>query len=93
MSRTLILAAALGALALPASAASVKVNVAGLDASAVHQKIAHAASTVCQRELESQFSFDEFYAYGACVDATVAEAEAQLNHRYASAQRSGASQN
>lgn len=96
MSRTLVLAALVGALALPASAASVKVNVAGLDAAAIHEQIVHAARTVCRQELEDQSSTVQFYALSACVDGTVADTEAKiapLEHRYASVQRSAGPQN
>ena len=78
MYRSLVLAVAACAMALPAAAASVKINVAGLDSKAAHEKIVHAAEAVCSAELSSESALSRFYQQSDCVDATVAATEAKL---------------
>ncbi len=78
MFRTLALAATLGALALPASAASIKVDINGLDAAAAHAKIVAAANTVCRIELHDAGPAQQYYEHQACVDDAVAKVQAQL---------------
>ena len=88
MFRALVLAAALGALAVPASAESVKVNVTGLDAKAAHAKIVHAAVQACTAALADS-AMDFFYEMPTCVADTVADAEAKYaanERRFASGQ-------
>jgi hypothetical protein len=82
--RAITLAAALGALAFPAAAASVKVNITGLDSKAAHAQIVRAAATVCSAALADQPL--RYYAIGACIDQAVATTEAKFaanDHRYA----------
>jgi UrcA family protein len=79
MYRTLVLASALGALALPAAAATtLKVNIAGLDAKAAHAKIVRAAEMACTTELSDASPYEQVYARTACVRDAVAEAEAKI---------------
>jgi hypothetical protein len=81
------LTAVLAASALPAAAASVKVNVAGLDARAAHAQIVRAAETVCSSALADQTL--RYYSMSSCIDETVAAAEAKYAsnaHRYAAVQ-------
>jgi hypothetical protein len=78
MLRTLALAAALGALALPAAAASVTVNIAGLDAKAAHARIVHAAIAACSAELRDESPLIQYYQMSSCIDEAVADAEAKL---------------
>jgi hypothetical protein len=88
--RTLVLTAALGALALPAAAASVKVNIAGLDAKTAHAKIVRAAETACSLSLADETL--RYYSINSCVDEVVAATEAKFaanEHRYASVQATG----
>ena len=82
--RAISLAAALGALAFPAAAASVKVNINGLDAKAAHTQIVRAAATVCSAALADQPL--RYYAVGSCITEAVAATEAKFaanEHRYA----------
>jgi UrcA family protein len=88
MFRTLAIAAVLGAMAVPASAASVKVNIAGLDAKAAHAKIVHAAEEACSAALMESATV-RYYEMTPCVNDAVAEAEAKYaanEHHYASVQ-------
>ena len=78
MFRTLVLAAALGAMALPAAAASVTINVAGLDAKAAHAKIVQAAATACGIELSDDSTVVQYYTHAACVTDAAAKAEAKV---------------
>ena len=77
MLRTLALAGAVAALALPAfaSPAQVKIDVAKLDAPAVHKAIAQAARQACFAEYADQTTLVSFYARPDCVRRTVAKAE------------------
>jgi UrcA family protein len=91
--RGALLATALGALALPAAAASIKVNVniAGLDAKTAHSQIVRAAETACSAALQGS-TFDRYYQMGPCIDEAIANAEAKTaanDHRYASVQNTG----
>ena len=91
MFRTIVLAAALGSLALPAAAASVKVNIAGLDAKTAHQKLVHAAATACNEVLQDS-AIARYYEMSPCIDDAVAAAEAKFaanEHHYASVQSTG----
>ena len=79
MFRTLALAAALGAVAVPALAATqVTVNVTGLDAKAAHAVIYHAAQAACRTELADQSVLVRSYAWSDCVHDAVAGAETKL---------------
>ena len=96
MFRTIALAAvlggaALGAAALPASAASVKVNIAGLDAKTAHAHIVRAAQAACSAELTDS-AVVRYYEMTPCVNDAVAAAEAKYatnEHHYASVQTTG----
>jgi hypothetical protein len=70
MFRTIALAVALGALAVPAFADSVKVNVAGLDAPTAHAKIVLAAEQVCNTALQSS-TIEHYYGMAPCVEDSV----------------------
>jgi hypothetical protein len=91
MSRILVLAAVMGAFAVPASAASVTVNIAGLDAKSAHAKIVRAAEEACSVVLrDSQIA--RYYEMPPCVDDAVAAAEAKYaanDHHFASVQNTG----
>jgi hypothetical protein len=78
MIRTLTLAAVIGAFALPAMAADVSVNVAGLDAKAAHEKIVDAARHACSLELSTGNNVVEYYTKDQCVAEATATAEAKL---------------
>ena len=89
--RGAILATALGALALPAAAASLKVNVAGLDAATAHAKIVRAAAAVCSATLEGSTA-DRYYQMGPCIHDAVTTAEAKFaagDQHFASVQNTG----
>ena len=77
MFRTLVLAGAAAALALPAFAATeVTINVAKLDAPAVHQAIARAAQADLRgASSPTPASLVRFYAQPDCVSHTIARAE------------------
>ncbi len=80
MLRTLVLATAALALALPAAAATtVKVNIAGLDATAARATITQAAHEACQQEFRYESTFDQHYGRPICVQAAIAQAEAELD--------------
>ena len=88
MFRTLIVAAALGALAVPASAESVKVNISGLDAKTAHVKIVHAAEQACSAALQDS-TVVRYYEMPLCIQDAVTSVEAKLaanDHHYASVQ-------
>jgi len=79
MFRTLLLASALGAMALPAAAGtSVTVSVAGLDAKAAHTVILHAAQAACRVELSDEFPQELFYTRPECLNDAIGRAEASL---------------
>jgi hypothetical protein len=78
MFRTLALAGAVAALSAPAFAGTqVTINVANLDAPAVHQAIARAAKETCAAEFVGWSSTVRFYASPECVSHTIATAEAK----------------
>ena len=74
---TLALAGAVAALALPAFAAPVSINVAKLDAPAVHKAIAEAARQACTAEFAEQTTLVTYYGRPECIRHTVATAEAK----------------
>jgi UrcA family protein len=78
MLRSLVIAAALAATALPAAAASVTVNIAGLDATAAHAKIEQAAVEACSIELSDESSVTRYYEQEACIAQAVSSAETKL---------------
>jgi len=78
MFRTIVLAAALGALALPAAAESVKIHIAGLDSAQTHAKILAAAQQVCRAALREHTSLAQFYERPECVREAVTRAETEL---------------
>jgi len=91
MFRTIALAATLGAFALPAGAASVTVNIAGLDAKTAHARIVHAAAAACSAALQESATV-RYYEMTPCIDDAVAAAEAKFaanDHHYASVQNTG----
>ena len=92
MFRTIAVAAVLGSLALPAGAASVKVNVAGLDAKTAHAQIVRAAQTACSAALQDSPTV-RYYEMSPCIDDAVAAAEAKFaaanDHRYAGVANTG----
>ena len=88
--RALALATALGALSLPAAAASVKVNIAGLDAKTAHARIVNAAGTVCSAALIDQPL--RYFVIDSCIHETVAATEARFaanERRHGSLQANG----
>ena len=85
--RAIALAGAVSALALPAAAESVKVNVAGLDAKAAHVQIVKAAQAVCVAANAAETL--RYYTISECIDDTIAVTEAKVaanSHRYATVQ-------
>jgi len=78
MLRSLAIAAALVAVALPAAAASVTVNISGMDATAAHAKIERAAEEACRVAYSDESLVTQYYEHGACVTDAVAAAEAKL---------------
>jgi len=79
MIRTLLITAALGAMALPAAAAtSVTVNVGGLDAKATHATIVRAARSACSAELRDSSPLEQYYLQPECMRAAIARAESTL---------------
>jgi UrcA family protein len=86
MLRSLAIAAAFAAVALPAAAASVRVDITGLDRAAAHAKIEKAAAQVCRVALSDETPLVQYYEHDACVTEAVSAAEAKLpetNHRFA----------
>lgn len=91
MFRTLAIVAALAGAALPAAAASVTVNIAGLDAKAAHAKIVRAAEAACSAVLNDG-AVVRYYEMSPCISDAVAAAEAKYaanDHRFASVQNTG----
>jgi hypothetical protein len=80
MFRALAIAAAISAAALPAAAAdlaaSVKVNIAGMDAKTAHTRIVHAAESACNAVLQDS-TIARYYGMSPCIDDAVAAAEAK----------------
>jgi hypothetical protein len=84
MFRTMALSLAVGALALPAFAAtSIPVNVSGLDAKATHSAIVHAAIAACEIELRQDSSLVFYYEWQDCTKSAIAGAEASIAPRQA----------
>ena len=79
MYRTLLLATAVAALALPAAAAtSIKINIDGLDAKAARAAILHAAQAACRIELSDELPLEVFYDRPECLSDAICRAEASL---------------
>ena len=70
------LAAALGLAASPVAAASLKVNVAGLDAKTAHVRVVKAAEAVCSSVLADEPL--SHFLMASCIDDTVAATEAKV---------------
>jgi hypothetical protein len=86
MLRSFAIAAAFVAVALPAAAASVTVNIAGLDAAAAHARIEKAAAAACRVALSDESPLVQYYGHDSCIADAVAAAEAKLaesNHTLA----------
>ena len=86
MLRSLAIAAAFAVVALPAAAASVTVDISGLDRAAAHAKIEKAATEACRIALSDQSPLEQYYGHDACIAEAVATAEAKLaasNHTLA----------
>lgn len=83
------LVAALGLAASPAAAASLKVNVAGLDAKTTHAKIFRAAQAVCSAVLADEPM--SHYVMADCIDETVAATESKFaaNERHLASLNTG----
>ncbi|MDB5483980.1 MAG: hypothetical protein JWO83_5033 [Caulobacteraceae bacterium] len=93
MFRTLAIAAFaasfVAASALPAAAdTTVKVDVAGLSATAAKAKIFKAAKAACRVELRDATSFEQYYQWSGCINDAVANAQSQLKTTTASASSS-----
>ncbi len=80
MTRTLVLGLALGAMALPAAAASVTVDIKS-DPQTVHARIAEAASMACSAEYRDASVLEKYYSEPSCVSETKADAERKLAAR------------
>jgi hypothetical protein len=79
MFRTFLLATALGAIALPAAAGtSITVSVAGLDATAAHAAIYHAAQAACRAEMRDETDLVQFYDRPQCISEAITRAEANM---------------
>ena len=78
MFRRFAIAAVLGAMAFPAAAATVKVDVTGLDSAAAHAKIVDGAMLACRIEMRGSSTFEQFYLHEDCINQAVADAEAKL---------------
>ena len=80
MIRSIVLAATAIALAAaaPASAAEMRVKVAGKSAAEVRAEIVKAASTVCLQDIRGEALAG--YMYPACIRASVNDAVAKINN-------------
>ena len=79
MYRTLLLATAVAALALPAAAATgIKINIDGLDVKAARAAILHAAQAACRIELSDELPLEVFYDRPECLSDAIGRAEASL---------------
>jgi hypothetical protein len=88
MFRTFAFAALLAATAVPAAAhTAIKVNIAGMDAKAVHTAIVQAAQAACRAELADQTTLVQFYDRPGCIDTAVAKAESSYSNNRALAAR------
>jgi len=86
MLRSLAIAAAFVAVALPAAAASVTVDITGLDRAAAHAKITQAAVEACRVAMNEESPIAQYYDHDSCVTEAVSAAEAKLaetNHTLA----------
>ncbi len=86
MLRSLAIAAAFAAVALPAAAASVSVDVSGLDTVAAHAKIEQAAVEACRVAMNEESPIAQYYDHDSCVTEAVSAAESKLaesNHTLA----------
>ena len=84
------LAAIVGLAASPVAAASLKVNVAGVDAKTAHVRVVKAAEAVCSSVLANEPL--SYYLMPSCIDETVAATEAKFaanERRLASLQPTG----
>ena len=94
MIRTIALAASALALtvAAPASAAEMRIKVAGKSAAEVHAEIVKAASSVCWHDVRGEALAG--YLYPACIRASVNDAVSKINNpaltAYNTANTSGA---
>ncbi len=79
---TLAAAAAVLAIAAPASASEIRVSVAGKSAAQLNAEIDAAARTVCKRDASSSVAFAT--AFKSCYRASLADAKSQLR-QYAQA--------
>jgi len=79
MLKSLVIAAALAATALPTFAESVTVNISGLDAKAAHAKIEKAAEDACRVAMSEESSVAQYYDHAACVGDAVSTAETKLS--------------
>jgi hypothetical protein len=78
MFRTLALAVLAGAVAAPALAATqVTIDVAKLDAPAVHKAILRAARDTCESDFGDTSALVRYYVQPECIRHTVATAEAK----------------
>lgn len=75
MIRTLTILAAVAAIATPAAAADIKVNIVGKSASVVQAEIYKAAQAVCR---EGMTGVAPISRYGACVNVVAEDAMAQF---------------
>lgn len=80
MIRSIVLAASAIALAVaaPASAAEMRIKVAGKSAAEVRAEIVKAASTVCWQDVRGEALAG--YLYPACIRASVNDAVAKINN-------------
>jgi len=80
MIRSIVLAASAIALfaAAPASAAEVRVQLAGKSAAEVRAEIVKAASTVCWKDIRGEALAG--YLYPSCIRASVNDAVAKINN-------------
>lgn len=79
MIRSIVLAAsAIVLAAAPASAAEMRVKVAGKSAAEVRAEIVKAASTVCWQDIRGEALAG--YLYPACIRASVNDAVSKINN-------------
>lgn len=88
MIRSIVLAASaiVLAAAAPASAAEIRVKVAGKSAAEVRAEIVKAASTVCWQDVRGEALAG--YLYPACIRASVNDAVSKINNPALSAYNS-----
>ena len=78
MFRSLAIAAAFAVVALPAAAASVTVDISGLDSATAHAKIEKAAEQACRVALSDESLMTQYYEHDSCITEAVSAAEAKL---------------